>query len=150
MIGTANILGLVLIPGENVIATQVHYQPSGGASTASGQVLLENFIQGVASDTQIVGSQSTTPIVSLQPALGSITLATTIPPVHSNLITQANLAFPIDIGQTGVANANFVLANPFSAAINLITVITTATYNGINLGEINVRSISTFARFRPD
>lgn len=147
-IGSAVIPGLILVPGENRIATQVRYQPSGGSSTAAGQLLLENFIQGVASNTIIFGSQSTTPIASLQSTLGSIKLATSIPPIHQNLITQANLNFPLDIGSTGVANANFVLGNPFTASINLLSVVTNATYQGINLGEINVRA--PFFLFLPD
>lgn len=122
-IGTADIPGLVLVPGDNVIATQVHYQPEGSA-LASGQQLLENFVQGVVSDTLIVGNTDTTPIKSLQAALASIQLATSIPPIHQNLITQANLAFPTDIGQTGVADAQFVLGNPFTASINLLGVVT--------------------------
>lgn len=137
-IGSAVIPGLILKPGENVIATQVHYQPSGGASTASGQLLLENFVQGTPSDTIIFGSDSTTPIASLKSALGSIKLGTSIPPIHQNLITQANLNIPINVGQTGVVNANFILGNPFTASINLLSVVTNATYRGINLGQINV------------
>jgi hypothetical protein len=47
-IGTAVIPGLVLLPGDNIIATQVHYQPNGDVATAVGQQLLENFVQGTS------------------------------------------------------------------------------------------------------
>lgn len=137
-IGSAVIPGLVLGPGVNVIATQVRYQPSGSVATTSGQLLLENFIQGTPSDTIIFGGPNTTPIKSLQAALGAIKLGTTIPPIHQNLITEALLSFPLDVGSSGLAEARFVLGNPFTASINLISVLTNATYQGINLGQINV------------
>ena len=138
-IGTANIANLVLVPGENIVPTAVHYQPSGGAPRAAGQLLLENFIQAVPSDTLIVGNEGTTPIGSLKEALGTIQLATTIPPLEQNLVTQANLAFPIDIGTTGVADATVSLGNPFSASINLVDVLANATFQGLYLGQVNVR-----------
>lgn len=142
IIGSALITGLVLVPGDNLIPTAVHYQPSGGASTAAGLVLLENFVQGISSNTIILGTSGTTPIKSLQAALGSIALGATIPPLLNNLITQASLSFPLDIAQTDVANAQFMLANPFTASINLLSVITDATYQGINLGQIKVTSLN--------
>lgn len=137
-IGTADITKLLLVPGANVIATAVHYQPSGSAATASGQILLENFIQGISSDTLIVGNSGTTSISSLTAALEAIQLATTIPPLQQNLVTQADLSFPLDVGTSGVADATITLGNPFTAEINIIGVVTNATYNGINLGQVNV------------
>ena len=143
-IGTANILGLILTLGENLVATQVRYSPQGSAR-AAGQQLLERFVQGTPSDTTISGGQKTTPIASLSAALASIRLATTIPPITENLITEAQLSFDTDIGTTGVANAKFILSNPFSASINLIGVLTNATYEGIVLGNINVSLVPSLS-----
>lgn len=140
-IGSAVITNLVLVPGANVIATAVHYQPSGGASTASGQILLENYIQGIPSSTLIIGTSDTTPIASLKQALLTIQLGTTIPPLEQNLITQASLTFPLNIAQTSTAQSSFVLGNPFTATINLVEVIANATYNDLFLGQINVCAI---------
>ncbi|KAM0750211.1 hypothetical protein T439DRAFT_247618 [Meredithblackwellia eburnea MCA 4105] len=141
-IGTADITNLILVPGANVVPTAVHYQPSGGASTAAGQLLLENFVQGIASDTLIVGNSGTTNIASLVQALEAIQLSTTIPPLQQNLVTQANLAFPLDIGTTGVAQATITLANPFTASINILSVVTNAEYDGLTLGTVNQQSLS--------
>jgi hypothetical protein len=80
---------LLLIPEVNVLATEVRYAPTGGASTAAGQVLLENYVQGIISDVAIAGTDSTTPYGSLQEALGTISIKTSIPPIHQLLITQA-------------------------------------------------------------
>ena len=88
-IGTADIDNLVLVPGENNVPTAVHYQPSGGAAQAAGQLLLENYIQAVDSNTIIQGTDDTTPIASLKAALKTIQLNTVIPAYTQNLITQA-------------------------------------------------------------
>lgn len=141
VIGQALIANLHLQPGDNLVPTQVHFQPS-GASSAAGQLLLENFVQGVISGTLIVGDKDTTSIESLSAALSTISLATTIPPIHQNLITQANLLFPADIATTGVAEATFVLGNPFTASVNLYSVVTNATYHGINLGIIDQQKLN--------
>ncbi|GAA95808.1 hypothetical protein E5Q_02465, partial [Mixia osmundae IAM 14324] len=146
LIGTADITNLVLVPGQNTIATAVHYSPQGDAAVAVGQMLLENYVQGVASATIIVGTDTTTPIESLQQALGTIRLNTIIPPLMQNLITQANLVFPLDIVQTGRALATFNLDNPFTAAINLNAVNAFATYPltspALQLGNITESTLN--------
>lgn len=145
IIGSAVITGLVLVPGINIVPTAVHYQPTGGASTVAGMKLLENYIQGIASDTIIVGKSGsgTTSIASLQAALGSIQLNTVIPPITVNLITQASLTFPADIASISpaIATSHFQLANPFTAEITLLSVLANATYQGHFLGQIRVSYI---------
>lgn len=136
-------MNLILVPGVNLVPTAVHYQPTGGASTAAGLTLLENYVQGIASGTIIVGNtgSGTTPIKSLQAALATIKLNTDIPPLTTNLITQASLTFPTDIATTETATAHFMLANPFTAQINLLSVLANATYDGIYLGQIRVSGL---------
>jgi hypothetical protein len=97
---------------------------------------------GVTSDTIIVGTADTTPIDSLKAALGSIKLATSIPALQQNLITQASLILPLDIAETSIAGSTFILDNPFTANINLLSVVANASYEGLFLGQINVPSIN--------
>ncbi|PWZ00897.1 hypothetical protein BCV70DRAFT_84414 [Testicularia cyperi] len=138
LIGQARINGLVLVPGTNIVPTEVRYQPQGAANVRAGQTLLENYVQGVVSDTIIQGTTSTTPIESLKQALSGITLRASIPPLQQLLITQAALVIPPNIAQNGgIASATFNLANPFTASINLLQVKADADYQGIFLGEIN-------------
>lgn len=100
--------------------------------------MLENYLQGVDSQTTIMGTSSSTSIGSLEPALAQINLSpVTIPALHQNLIGSASLEFPTDIVQTGVASTTFTLANPFSASINLLEVTAIATYHNLTLGAIN-------------
>ncbi|WFD32817.1 hypothetical protein MSPP1_003868 [Malassezia sp. CBS 17886] len=135
-IGTANIADLVLVPGVNNVSTAVHYQPEGKANTAAGQVMLENYVQGVLSNASIQGSKDATPIVPLQQAFSGIQLQTQIPPLHQLLITETRLVIPKDIDQTSTAQATFQLQNPFSASINLLKVNASAIYQGQFLGAI--------------
>lgn len=127
----------------NIVPTAVHYEPTGGASTVAGLVLLENYVQGVSSETIIVGltGSGTTPIASLQAALASIKLNTIIPPITTNLITQASLSFPLNIASINpaIGTSHFMLANPFTAQISLLSVLANATYQGHFLGQIRVR-----------
>ncbi|GAA5914535.1 uncharacterized protein JCM6883_003197 [Sporobolomyces salmoneus] len=137
IIGTVNIGDLLLIPDENLLGTSVHYQPEGGAATAAGELLLENYIQNIVSDVAIVGTPNTTPYGSLSEALGKISINTQIPPINQLLVTSATLSFPIDIADTGIAEAKFTLSNPFTASINLQTLVANATYDTFYLGQIN-------------
>ncbi len=137
LIGTAVINGLVLVPGTNIVPTQVRYSPQGAENTRAGQTLLENYVQGIVSNVIIQGTRDTTPIDSLKQALSGIRLNADIPPLRQLLITVARLVIPPNIAQTGIAQANFDLRNPFTASINLLKVKADASYQGIFLGEIN-------------
>ncbi|KAF8314052.1 hypothetical protein DL93DRAFT_2167525 [Clavulina sp. PMI_390] len=129
VIGSAIITDAYIVPGSAEYPTQVRYEPSGGAATASGTVLLENYISGIDTTIAIEGQKSTTNIASLQPALESIALSAVIPAINATLITQTNIEFPPDVANTKKATTTFGLANPFTASINLNTVVANATYN---------------------
>lgn len=59
-----------------------------------------------------------------------------------NLVRRASLTFPKNILDTGIANTNFDLANPFTASLNLLSVHANAIYPQpeLMLGRINVRA----------
>ncbi|EJD03283.1 uncharacterized protein FOMMEDRAFT_168292 [Fomitiporia mediterranea MF3/22] len=144
-IGSAIVSDMIIIPGSANYSTDVHYQPQGGA-VAAGQQMLENFLQGIDSDTTIVGSTDTTPIDSLKLALSEIKLSpVVIPALHQNLITSASLTFPTDIVQTGIASTSFTLSNPFTASINILKVSAKASYQDIFLGSIDNTQLSLHA-----
>jgi hypothetical protein len=129
---------LIIAPGNASYPIDVHYSPQGGSASAAGQKLLENFLQGVDSDSVIAGTTDSTPISSLKTALSEILLKpVTIPAIHQTLIKSATIEFPTDIVQTGLSQASFTLANPFTASINLLTVGATATFHNLTLGTID-------------
>ncbi|KAJ7782963.1 hypothetical protein B0H16DRAFT_1494883 [Mycena metata] len=136
-IGSADISNLIITPGNQSYPIAVHYSPQ-GAAQAAGQTLLENFLQGIDSDTVIAGTTGSTPISSLQTALSEILLKpVTIPALHQTLIQSADIEFPTDIVQTGISQAAFTLANPFTASINLLQVGAVATFQNLTLGTID-------------
>ncbi|KAI0668274.1 hypothetical protein C8Q78DRAFT_1081656 [Trametes maxima] len=137
VIGQADLNNLVIVPGNASYAIDVLYKPQGGA-VASGQKLLENYLQGVVSGTSIQGSTDSTPIESLRLAMSNIHLSpVNIPALHQNLISTASLIFPTDIVKTSIAQTTFSLANPFTASINLVEVTAGATFGSLNLGKID-------------
>lgn len=126
------------------VTLDVLYSPQGSSQTAAGQTMLENYLQGIDSNTVILGTTSSTPIGSLQLALSQIKLSpVTIPALQQNLINIATLEFPTDIVQTGVASASFTLANPFTASIYLLQVMATATFQNLTIGTINNVDLSS-------
>ncbi|KAF4598358.1 hypothetical protein EYR38_006760 [Pleurotus pulmonarius] len=142
-IGSADINGLIIQPGNASYPIDVHYAPQGGAQQA-GRTLLQNFLQGVDSDTAISGNTGSTPIGSLKSALSQIRLSpVTIPALHQTLVQSTSLSFPVDIVETGIASATFTLANPFTASINLLRVGTLVTFHGLTLGKIDNVDISS-------
>ena len=78
-IGSALISNLIITPGSANYSTDVHYQPQGSA-VSIGETLLENSLQGIDSDTTILGSTDTTPIDSLKPALAEVQLSPVVIP----------------------------------------------------------------------
>ncbi|KAK0485666.1 hypothetical protein IW261DRAFT_1451420 [Armillaria novae-zelandiae] len=144
VVGTANIADLVITPGNRSYPTDVHFSPQGSDAASAGRTLLENYIQGVDAETSITGSTDSTSIKSLQMALSEIVLSpVTIPAIHDTLIKSTSLTFPTDIVNTGIAQASFNLANPFTASINLLRVGATATYRGLTLGTIRDVDVSS-------
>ncbi|KAF8629168.1 hypothetical protein AX17_005753 [Amanita inopinata Kibby_2008] len=141
-IGSANLKNLVIIPGNVTYPIDVHYAPQGGAVSA-GHVLLQDFLQGIDTETTIAGTRDSTPIESLKDALSEIRLSpVTIPALRQNLVKSASLTFPVDIVNTGIASSSFTLVNPFTASINMLKVGATAQYHNLTLGTINNVDIS--------
>lgn len=128
----------------------VLYSPRGSSQIAAGQRMLENYLQGIDSNTVILGTTNSTPIESLQLALSQVKLSpVTIPALHQNLINTVTLEFPTDIVQTGVASSSFTLANPFTASINLLKVTATATFQNLTVGTINGVDLSSNPIYAP-
>jgi hypothetical protein len=142
VIGRALINDILLVPGENRVPTQILYSPQGAENVRAGQTLLENYVQNITSDATVQGTSQTTPIPSLIQALSGITLTAQIPPLMKLIVVQAFLEVPRDIAQTGIAQASVLIANPFTASINIIQLYAQAVYDGIVVGTIdqNLRS----------
>jgi hypothetical protein len=107
-------------------------------------VLLENYLQGVTSDTTIQGSQGSTAIDSLKVAISDLRLTPVeIPALHQNLISSAALVLPANIVQTGIAYASFTVSNPFTASINILEVTSAVKYEELTIGNIDHADLTT-------
>lgn len=137
VIGTALINDIFLVPGNNSIPTQLLYMPIGAENVRAGQTVLENYVQNITSDAVVAGTSQTTPIDSLKQGLGQISLTAAIPPLDKMIVIQAALVVPKNIAQTGIASASVIIANPFTASINIINLIAQANFQGITIGNIN-------------
>lgn len=137
VIGAALIKNVLLVPGVNNIPTQINYMPVGADNVRSGQTLLENYVQNITSDAVVQGTTQTTPIPSLIQGLSGIQLTAAIPPLLKLVVIQAALEVPTNIAQTSIAMASVMIANPFTASINIINLQAQAVYQGITIGRIN-------------
>lgn len=142
-IGIAIIRNIILVPGTNIVPTQINYSPQGAENVRAGQTLLENYVQNITSSTIVAGTQQTTDIASLVQALSGIRLTADIPALQKLIVIQAALVVPKNIAQTGVASATVQVANPFTASINILKLFALANYFGpsdygtITLGTID-------------
>ena len=59
------------MPGNATYPVQIHYAPEGSA-VPTGQLLLENYLQGVDSSTTIQGSQSSTETLKAKATAGRV------------------------------------------------------------------------------
>lgn len=107
--------------------------------------MLENYLQGVTSDTTIQGSQGSTAIDSLKVAISDLRLTPVkIPTLHQNLIGSAALVLPTNIARTGIAYASFTIDNPFTASINILDVTSTVEYEQLTIGKIDHADLTSY------
>ena len=138
LIGEAIINDLTVTPGTNNLPTSLRYSPQGAENVRAGQTVLENYVQNITSAAIVQGTRGSTPIESLQQALSGVALNTDIPPLMRLIITEAILQVPKNIAQNGgVASTEVVVANPFTASLNIIKVKADAIYNDLTIGTIN-------------
>lgn len=102
-----------LVPGENVVATEFHYEPD-NANDTTAQGFLTQFIQtGNNLDLTIDGDGQSSPFASLQPALDGVTLETSITGLnHPNIITSAHVVITLDSLVTNLVSVEFQVKNP--------------------------------------
>ncbi|KAI8149170.1 hypothetical protein BJV82DRAFT_209695 [Fennellomyces sp. T-0311] len=139
-LGNVQLAGLKLQRGSNSITASSTFNPK---VSSVGQNLLSTFVMGQDNDIMISGFDRSTSIASLVNALGSITITTTLPGLKEKLIRGAKLTVNEDSPQTGIVSVRVSIADPFSAALSITNVISSATYHGMPVGNIN-QDISGF------
>ncbi|KAF9451269.1 hypothetical protein P691DRAFT_757432 [Macrolepiota fuliginosa MF-IS2] len=112
-IGRAAINEFDLVPGENVVPTEFHYEPDNANDTVA-QDFLTQFIQtGNKLDLTIDGDAQSSPFGSLQPALDGVTISTSIMGLnHPAIISSAHVVITLDSLVTNLVSVEFQVTNP--------------------------------------
>ncbi|KAL8277420.1 hypothetical protein RQP46_010142 [Phenoliferia psychrophenolica] len=138
VIGTAVISNLTLVPGNNPVATAVHFAPSGSAETAAGQVLLENYIQnlvqeaGVAEATITLGNPFTAQIEIID-----VLANATYNSLYLGQVNQQSLSPPISApGHTAVVSNTLPFALNVDPKVLIRFVEEATTAQGVDLGVL--------------
>lgn len=117
--------------------------PPSGNDAAEIDKLFSQYVSGlnqtlnVDGDSVEPGGPGTAEIGWLSTAFKTLELNVTLPGLQTSLITAVSLTFPTDIVQTGIAEATFTLANPFTAGLNIVEASANATFRDLSLGDID-------------
>ncbi|RUP43844.1 hypothetical protein BC936DRAFT_136643 [Jimgerdemannia flammicorona] len=133
-LGTVGLPNLTLFRGANSVNAISAFAP---ASSPQGLKLLTSFIGGNDTTVRIAGFNGTTPITSLAGGLSQISLTSVLPGLKSKLVQNASLVVLSDTLSTSIANAAVVITNPFSAGLTITKVVSTVSYAGMPVGQID-------------
>ncbi|ORX55671.1 hypothetical protein DM01DRAFT_1335066 [Hesseltinella vesiculosa] len=134
-VGTAALNNLTLQRGANSVVAVATFDPN---SSQDGKNMLTSFVEGKNSTTSIAGFSGSTQIASLVEAFQAINIQTTLPGLNTTLVQSANLVVLADSPQTSIVNVAVNLNNPFTAGLAISKIVSSATYKGMPVGNINV------------
>ncbi|RKP13779.1 hypothetical protein BJ684DRAFT_3056, partial [Piptocephalis cylindrospora] len=88
--GRVIIPDMVLKPGMNSVSSRMHYAPQDPSAVAAGRDLLSKYVMAQDSVMGVAGTEDSTTIQSLRPALQAIRFTTVVPGLRNQpLIKQA-------------------------------------------------------------
>ncbi|KAG9304814.1 hypothetical protein G9A89_016844 [Geosiphon pyriformis] len=125
--------------GANTNDIITHFSPKGDKALAAGRKLLNAFMKGTSNTVGIKGSMQSTPIESLQKALSSLQLSTTMPGLNSDKPIIARSRFTISLGslfnKKGTASVDAY--NPLDTTIKFLHMKATITYKSQIIGTLD-------------
>ncbi|KAI8070949.1 hypothetical protein BC940DRAFT_345179 [Gongronella butleri] len=133
-VGTAALKNLTLQRGQNSVTAVATFDPNG---SQDGKNMLASFVEGKNSSTSIAGFDQSTNIASLSKAFQAINIGTTLPGLTTQLVQSANLVVLPNSAQTSTVNVAVALNNPFTAGLSISKIVSSATYKGMPVGNIN-------------
>ncbi|KAI9320988.1 hypothetical protein BX666DRAFT_1260723 [Dichotomocladium elegans] len=133
-LGNVVLSNLTLARGNNIKTAASTFDPN---SSPVGSNLLSTFVMGQNNDVNIAGFDGSTNIASLSKALQAISIGTTLPGLQSTLIQSAKLTVNEDSPKSGVVSVQVSIANPFTASLAIPNVVSSVTYQGMPVGNIN-------------
>ncbi|KAF7727125.1 hypothetical protein EC973_007986 [Apophysomyces ossiformis] len=133
-LGVVTLSNLNLARGANTVMASATFDPK---SSPVGQNLLSTFVMGKNNDVQIAGFEGSTAIASLANALSAVSIGSTLPGLKAPLIQGSSLIVNPDTPQTSIAGVQVSIANPFSAGLSITKVVSSVTFQGMPVGNIN-------------
>lgn len=133
-LGNVVLSNLTLERGVNHKTASATFNPK---VSQNGQNILSQFVMGKNNGVSIGGFNGSTAVASLATALGAIKIDTTLPGLTSPLIQGGKLTVMDTSPKDGVVGVQVSIANPFSASMAITKVVTSATYKGLPVGNIN-------------
>ena len=133
-LGVVTLNNLTLNRGANTVAATSSFDPK---SSDVGQNLLSTFVMGKDNSVDISGYANSTNIASLQAGLSAITLASTLPGLKVALIQGAAMTVLPNTLQTSMVGVKVTIANPFTAGLSISKVVSSATFAGMPVGNID-------------
>lgn len=144
MIGRAAFDPFDLVPGENSMKGEFHYEPADANDTVA-QSFLTDFVQtGDSLPLDVKGDAASSPFASLQPALEGISLSSSVtglnvPPIITHIYATISLETLI----TNEIEASFDIHNPFDTDL----VIEFVQSDGLVNGEVYAHFDQAFTNF---
>jgi hypothetical protein len=133
-LGAVILKNLTLNRGSNDLTAVAQFDPK---SSQVGQDLLSSFVMGSDNSVQIAGQEGSTPIASLADALKDVSLSSTLPGLKAALIQGSALTVLPSTLSDGVVHVKVSIANPFSAGMSIHKVVSSVSYNGMPVGNID-------------
>ncbi|KAF9421486.1 hypothetical protein BGZ94_008824 [Podila epigama] len=140
-VGTVIFPALNLVPGVNNRQAGALFTPTG---TAGGQELLQKYMTNQVAVVDVIGSSSSSSITPLAAGLSQVQLQSNMPGNPAQLLLSTSLSILDNTGETGIAMASVTVNNPFLPGLTIKSIQSTVTYNGRQLGAIDLPSTNIF------
>ncbi|CAD6924941.1 unnamed protein product [Tilletia controversa] len=135
LLGNVTLPDLNLAIGTNTVIGQANFDPN---RDPIGVETLNRFVSGVSTQLNITGFNGSSPIASLAPVLGGLSLNASLPGLKDSLVQYANLTV---LDTTGIVNniaqTRVGLNNPFSAPLTITRIASNVSSHGIFVASIN-------------
>ncbi|KND03927.1 uncharacterized protein SPPG_01376 [Spizellomyces punctatus DAOM BR117] len=137
-VGTVEMNNLTLQPGTNRITATAAYSPQTTPATQSGRKLLASYVTNTPATVTIRGTQTSTPISYLRPALQSLSVTTILPPESRKMIEKTQLVIdPFRLTTRLQSATKLVLFNPMLAPVTILWMKGTVTCRGEVVGNLD-------------
>ncbi|KAI8979283.1 hypothetical protein BDF20DRAFT_1000640 [Mycotypha africana] len=133
-LGLVTLSKLTLNRGSNTVSAISSFDPK---SSDVGQNILSTFVMGSDNTVDIGGYAESTDIASLAKALSAVSLTSTLPGLTTALIQGASMSVLPDTLQTGMVGVAVTISNPFTASLSISKVVSSATFQGMPIGNID-------------